>query len=59
MHTNTTVALKPTFMSSLLLCADFKKICNMHIPESPLEFKIFIIKIPKDSLFLFLVLNAV
>ena len=28
MHTNTTVALKHNFMSSLLLCADFFKYAN-------------------------------
>ena len=59
MHTNTIVALKPNFMSSLLLCAVFLKICIMYILQLFLEFKIFIIKIPKNSLFIFLVFNAV
>ena len=46
MHANTAVALKPNFMSFLLLCA-------------PYFFKYtYSSKIPKDSLFIFLVLNA-
>ena len=32
---------------------------NMHVLESLLKFEIFIIKIPEDLLFIFLVLNAV
>ena len=51
MHTYTTVAIRPNFMSSVLLCAVFLYIC--------LNFKIFIIKIQKDSLLIFLVLNSV
>ena len=31
---------------------------NMHILQSLLKFKIFIIKIPKDLLFIFFILNA-
>ena len=31
---------------------------NMHILQSLLRFKIFIMKIPKDSHFIFLILNA-
>ena len=45
MHTDTTVALKRNFMSSLFLCAVF--------------LKIFIVKIQRYLLFIFLVLNAV
>ena len=52
MHTNIRVALKPNFMIYLyfLKCA-FSSIT--------IKTKIFITKIPKDSLFIFLVLNAV
>ena len=54
MHTNTTKALKPNLMSSLLLCAVFLyayssiilKILNLRNKD------------PKISLFIFLVLNA-
>ena len=52
-----TVALKTNFMSSLLLCAVFLLICIFFNHSK--KFKIFIIKIPKDSLFTFLVLNVV
>ena len=45
MHTNTTVALKPNFINSILLCAVF--LLNMHF--------IFIIKILKYLLFIFLI----
>ena len=55
MHTNTTVALKTNFMSSWL-CGNS---LNMHILRALSKFKIFIIKIPKDSLDMFLILNAV
>ena len=44
MHTNTTVALKPNFM---------------HFLQSLLKFKNFLINIPKDLLFIFLVLNGI
>ena len=57
MHTNTTVALKPNFMSSLLYSAVLLK--NIHILQSLLKIKIFIIKIPTDLLFTCLVFNAV
>ena len=55
MHTNTTVALKPNFMSSLLLYI----LLNYAYFSITLQFKIFIIKIQRDSLFIFLVLNSV
>ena len=42
-HTNNTVALKPSFMSYLLLYAVLKK--NILILQILLKFKIFIIKI--------------
>ena len=54
MHTNTTVALKPNFMSSLLLCALFLFICIFC--HNSQKFKTFKIKISKDSLFILLVL---
>ena len=53
MHTNTKVALKPNFMSSLLLSL------NMLILRALSKFQIFIRKIPKDLPYIFLVLNAV
>ena len=56
MQTNTTVALKPNFMSSLLFCAVS---LNTHFFQSLLNFKIFMIKIPKYLLFIFFVSNAV
>ena len=56
MHTNATAELKPNFMSSLLLCAVFLKKC----PLITLKIKNLDNKdSPKDSLFIFLVLNAV
>ena len=57
MHTYTTVALKPNCMSSLLLCAVFLQIFLFF--NYPQNNKILIIKIPKDSLFIFFNLNAV
>ena len=58
MHNITTVTLTPNFfLVYLLLCAAFLS-PNMHILQYLFKFKIFIIKIQKDSLFLFLVLNA-
>ena len=56
-HTNTTVALKPNFMSFLLYVLYFFKYVYSSITLKII--KIFIIKIPKDSLFIFLGLNAV
>ena len=51
MHTNNKVAIKPIFMSSFMCCISLyinhSQILNLHN------------KIPKDSLFIFLVLNAV
>ena len=55
MHTNTTVALKLNFISSLLCCISL----NSHILQLLFKFKIFIIKIPNDSPFILLILNAV
>ena len=57
MQIKTAVAQNPNLMDSLILCAEFLKI--IHILLSLLKFKTLIIKIPKDSLFIFLVLNAV
>ena len=56
MHTNTTVAIKPNFMSSLSLCTVF---FNMNILLSLLKYKICIIKIQKGSFCIFLVSNAI
>ena len=53
MHTNITVALKANFM--LLLCRNF----FLNISSITPKFKNFIINKPKNSLFIFLVLNAV
>ena len=58
MQIYTTVALKPNFMSSLLLCTCCITL-NMHIFKSLLKSKIFIVKLPKDSLLIFLVWNFV
>ena len=55
---NTTVAIKPNFMSSLLLYTYCISL-NLNILQSVLNFKIFIIKIPKKFLFIFLVSTAV
>ena len=57
MQIKTAVAQNPNLMGSLMLCAEFLKI--IHILLSLLKFKTLIIKIPKDSLFIYLVLNAV
>ena len=38
MYTNATEALKPNFMSSLLLCAVFLLMCIMHIHQPLLKF---------------------
>ena len=56
MHTNTAEALKPNLMSSLFLCCYFFKYAFL---QSPLKLKIFIIKTSKDSLYIFVTLNAV
>ena len=52
------LARNPNFMSSLLSC-DVFLFFFIHFLQSLSKFKIFIIKIPKVSLFILLVLNAV
>ena len=54
MHTNSAVALKPNFMSSWLLFT-----LNMHNLRALSKFKIFILNISKDLLYIFFILNAV
>ena len=49
--------LKPNYMSFVAVMCRIS--LNMHILQSFLKLKIFLIKIPKDSLFIFLVLNTV
>ena len=57
MHTNTTVALNKLFFELLIVMGCIS--LNIHSLLSLLTFKNFIINIPIDSLFIFLVLNAV
>ena len=56
MHNKPKVALKPTFFEPLVVMCyiSLKKYFSIT-----LKFKIFITKIPRDSLFIFLVFNAV